>query len=87
MEYLNFCYRKNVIFNTEMQNFFNLSKTLERNCLIFIHKDMLMKVPLFSSLTEQEILRICQKLKTRVFMPDEQIFDKGEFMGEIYFIL
>ena len=50
MEYFEYCWRKNVIFDTEINDFSDLSSTLKNECLVHIHKDIILNVPLFEHL-------------------------------------
>ncbi len=70
-EYLEFCFRKKLVFNADQRKFEDCSKSLERKCVIYINKEILTKVPIFQYLNEEELLAICKKLKQRIYMPNE----------------
>jgi hypothetical protein len=40
-EYFEFCWRKKKIFEKEILNFKDISATLERECLLVVHQDIL----------------------------------------------
>lgn len=58
LEYFEYCWRKNVIFDKDLTDFSNLSLTLRREVLVCIHKEIILKVPLFSDLEQYEVLSI-----------------------------
>ena len=74
MEYFEYCWRKNVIFDEEFSDFSDLSETLRREVIVNIHKEIILNVPLFSHLEQYEVLSIIEKLKRRVYMPGEKIY-------------
>ena len=84
-EYFDFCWRKRKIFE-QMSDFSELSIPLQKECMIFLHKDLIMNVPLFCHLETNEILRIIQKLKTEIYMPGDKIIREGEKGNEMYFL-
>ncbi len=49
-EYFEFCWRKNIIFDRDLKDFSDLSLTLRREVLVCIHREIILKVPLFSEL-------------------------------------
>jgi hypothetical protein len=61
-EYFEFCWRKRKVFE-QLSDFSELSAPLQKECLIYLHKDLVSNVPLFCELESNEILSIIQKLK------------------------
>lgn len=84
-EYFEFCWRKRKIFD-QMSDFSELSIPLQKECMIFLHKDLITNVPLFCQLETNEILKIIQKLKTEIYMPGDKIIREGEKGTEMYFL-
>ena len=84
-EYFDFCWRKRKIFE-QISDFSELSVPLQKECLIFLHKELITNVPLFNHLETNEILRIIQKLKTEIYMPGDKIIREGEKGNEMYFL-
>ncbi len=86
LEYLDYCWRKQKIYD-ELLDFSELSAPLQRECLIYLHKDVIINVPLFSHLESNEILTIIQKLKTEIYMPEDLIIREGELGNQMYFLI
>ena len=86
LEYFDYCWRKKKIYD-ELLDFSELSAPLQRECLIYLHKDVILNVPLFSHLESNEILTIIQKLKTEIYMPEDLIIREGELGNQMYFLI
>lgn len=84
-DYFEFCWRKRKVFE-QMSDFSELSMPLQKECMMFLHKDLITNVPLFCHLETNEILRIIQKLKTEIYMPSDKIIRAGEKGNEMYFL-
>ena len=84
-EYFDFCWRKRKIFE-QMSDFSELSIPLQKECMMFLHKDLITNVPLFCHLETNEIIRIIQKLKTEIYMPGDKIIREGEKGNDMYFL-
>lgn len=86
IEYFEFCWKKQVVFNKELNDFSSLSQQLQKELQFFIHREVIINVPLFSQLDQQQVLMVIQKLRTKVFMPEETLVEQGQVLNEMYFI-
>lgn len=86
-EYINFCIHKKIIFNTDLNEFNDLSLSLQQELSLVVNKSIIYDTPLFSELEAYEISLITSKLVTRVLMPNEVVFDVGDVICEMFFIV
>lgn len=84
-EYYTFYWKKQKILSN-LSDFSKLSESLKREILFYTHKDIVVNVPLFHKLEPSEILRIIQKLKPQIYMPQDLIIKEGQKGTEMFFL-
>jgi len=85
-EYYSFYWKKQKIFQN-LSDFSKLSESLKREILFHTHKDLVLNVPLFHELEPVEILRIIEKLKTQIYLPQDLIIHEADKGTEMYFLI
>ena len=70
----------------EKNDFSLLSVPLQQEIHYHIHKDLILKVPIFTHLDMKQIVWIIRRLKTDIFLPDDIIIKENEIGNEMYFI-
>ena len=83
--YYDFYWKKQKIFQN-LSDFSKLSESLKREILFHTHKEIVVNVPLFKELEPVEVLRIIQRLKTQIYLPQDLIINEGEKGTEMYFL-
>lgn len=63
-----------------------MSPPLRRQVAIQMHRDLLVKIPLFKHADDDVLGLICQKLERIIYMPDDFIFKKGDLGKELYIV-
>jgi len=67
--------------------FKNLHGSLKRDLTFSLHRQLILKVPLFHDITETCLETIIRCLKPRIYLPSEWVCLRGERGNDMYFIM
>jgi len=84
--YMNFCNQEGVNFNDPVVDFGYLATTLRKDFLFKEYEQLKENVPLFSSLSKDEVFEICSRFRTWIYLPGDTIIKQGDPCKELYYI-
>ncbi|KAF0691279.1 Aste57867_17457 [Aphanomyces stellatus] len=63
-----------------------MSEPLRKEIAIFMYRDMLSKIPIFLTATDQLIGMICLSLSTVIYLPKDKIITRGEIGKDLFIV-
>jgi len=84
-EYL-WVHQKHHSFNSLYHESSNLSLNLRKEVALFLHRDLVLAVPLFSDVSIDCAAAVAMSLSVQIYMPEDWIIREGEVGREMYII-